>query len=102
MSKLGAEQRADFWEMCQSCELKLNVKIEIWQISMRLLVWSDLDSPCDVQVRKFIVHGFHDGTDRRDVGEWWGFFLRDAQKTKKLAIPSTEPSLLLRSNFYRI
>jgi hypothetical protein len=38
MSKLGAEQRADFWEMCQSCELKLNVKIGIWQISMRLLV----------------------------------------------------------------
>jgi hypothetical protein len=33
------------------------------------------------------VHGFHDGTDRRDVGEWWGFFLADAQKTKKLAIP---------------
>jgi hypothetical protein len=38
MSKLGGELRADFWEICQSRELELNVKIGIWQISMRLLV----------------------------------------------------------------
>jgi hypothetical protein len=38
MLKLGVELRADFWKMCQSCELKLNVKTGIWQISMRLLV----------------------------------------------------------------